>query len=183
MTYAYVRTVFLLSWIHNKREVDVLNSDSTEWFSGSLCAFTSPSIVHLSLGDRIAKEKLRKSAAGASEYQFICYHPYVAGAILTAKELTSTWFLRQNSSVYAGHCVRRNWLAVCYSPGFSPISTGNGNQQMDKEGVERGSWLGKKTKREESIFYGTVGSCDVTTHAKPGKSLDFSRRLLVLSSI
>jgi hypothetical protein len=64
--------------------------------------------VHLSLGDRIEKEKLRKSAAGASEYQFICYHPYVAGAILTAKELTSTWFLRQNSSVYAGHCVRRN---------------------------------------------------------------------------
>jgi hypothetical protein len=143
----------------------------------------APSIVHLSLGDRIVKEKLRKAAAGASEYQFICYHPYVAGAILTAKELTSTWFLRQNSSVYTGHCVRRNWLAVCYSPGFSPISTGNGNQQMDKEGVERGSWLGKKTKREESIFYCTVRSCDVTTHAKPGKSLDFSRRLLVLSSI
>jgi hypothetical protein len=38
-------------------------------------------------GDPTSEAKLRMATAGASEYQFIFYHPLVAGTILTEKKL------------------------------------------------------------------------------------------------
>ena len=79
------------------------------------CAFITLAIQR----QRSNLAKLRRATAGVNEYQSICYHPLVAGKILTGSKLKYYLvYLRIHQGCHT-MCVGIDWW-YAIAPGFSP---------------------------------------------------------------